>query len=163
LLLESTAGELLVLDSDPITSSTEGARYKTGINRERCADPPEGNLSITACQGTSPAGGQARVVLFLDDESFPSPGCCNAHLGAHRHWPGALIADRVLQPLVPGQPMRNCGTPFRFNSLKPAVQEFMGLATFSFPPNGARMGGVAKTSACSLSLWKLSLPSLRQM
>jgi GT2 family glycosyltransferase len=38
---------------------------------------------------------RAEVILFLDDDMIPEPGCLEAHLAAHRAHPGALVLGRM--------------------------------------------------------------------
>ena len=133
LALDPPPEELLVIDQTPDHEPSTEAHLQDWDQQGRLRWIRLKQPSITAAMNRALLEAQGQRVLFLDDDIIPSPGLLHAHLEAHRHWPGALIAGRVLQPWHQGQPDAETAAPFRFNSLQPRpCSEFMG-GNFSLP------------------------------
>ena len=142
LALDPPPEKLLVIDQTPDHEPSTEAHLQDWDQQGRLRWIRLKQPSITAAMNRALLEAQGQRVLFLDDDIIPSPGLLHAHLEAHRHWPGALIAGRVLQPWYQGQPDAETAAPFRFNSLKPRpCSEFMG-GNFSLPRQMAlELGG----------------------
>ena len=127
---QPAATEILVIDQtashEPDTTARLGAWSQAGqIRWVRLSQP-----SITQAMNEGLRLANERIVLFLDDDIRPEPGLVAAHLAAHRAFPGALIAGRVIQPWQENGPFEP-SAPCNFAStVAGEVEEFIG-ANFS--------------------------------
>jgi GT2 family glycosyltransferase len=88
--LEEEAYEVIVVDDGskpPVGASAAGVHLVRLEGRER-----------SAARNAGAAVASGEVLVFLDDDIVVGPGFLEAHLSAHREWPGALAVGRIDLP-----------------------------------------------------------------
>lgn len=141
LALPEPAAEVLVLDQtgrhEQKTEAALAGWHARGLVRWLRLPVP----SIPQAMNRGLLEARQPVVLFLDDDIHPDPGLVREHHHAHRRWPEALVAGKVLQPWDEGKSYPH-DIPFHFASDQPRwITQFMG-GNFSIPRELAiRLGG----------------------